>query len=306
MSLTLQDAVEKISALKSAGDAADQVNMACERLYSFGKFKNLTRAIYLRAYEQGTITLPQDYETLLGARVRGVPQRLHDPWFQFVPSGNSNYSAEPTTTPIDLGDGHVCYRSVSGATDLRLSSSPGDAAKTFTIEVLTDEDEGVVADRVTVSGALEDFGTSLGLTAVETVTAFTKENTAALVSLEARIDGDWVEVARFLPRDTEICLRKYSLPQAQEDDIVLAYCKRRFRPVSRTTDVLPIDSIYVLRLAVEALAFEMANDLKSAAEYWAFARKALDDALSESRAAAGRTLPVICRAAAGSGLRAIR
>jgi hypothetical protein len=307
MVLTLQNAVESISSLKSSGDPAGQVNLACERLYSFGKFKNLVKPLYLKVYEEGTITLPQDYETLLGARIKGVPQRLHDPWFQFVPSGNGYSQAEPGIVSLDLGDGHICYRSASGATDLRLVSSGADAAKTFTATVRTTEDMGIAAQVLTVTGALGDFGSTFGLEEwLESVTAFTKEPTSALVSLEAEIDGSWDEVARFAPNDTEICLRKYSLPQGLEDDVVLAYSKRRFRPVSRTTDALPIDSIYVLRLALEALDYEMSGDLKLAPEYWALARKALDDSLSEHRSSAGRTMPVYCRAAAGAGLRAIR
>lgn len=306
MPLTLQTAVESIASLKGSGDPAGRVNLACERLYAFGKFKGLTRALYLKIYEDGTLTLPQDYETLLGARIKGIPQRLHDPWFQFVPSGNGYNMAEPGVVAMDLGDGHVCYRSVSGATDLRLVSTVADAAKSFTATIRTTEDEGVAGEGTVITGTLGDFATTLGVDAVEAVTAFTKDPTSALVSLEAELDGTWVEVARFLPGDTEICLRKYSLPQGLEGDVALAYCKRRFRPVSRTTDVLPIDSIYVLRLALEALDFELSNDLKSATEYWALARKALDDSLSEHRASAGRALPVICRASAGSGLRAIR
>jgi hypothetical protein len=306
MVLTLQTAVESISSLKNSGDPAGQVNLACERLYSFGKFKGLTKALYLQVYEDGTITLPQDFETLLGARLNGVPQRLHDSWFQFVSSGNGFSQAEPGIVSLDLGDGHVTYRSASGATDLRLVSSVADAAKTFSATIRSSADEGIAENTTVVTGTLGDHGVTLGVTTVDSVTAFIKEPTAALVSLEAKLDGVWVEVGRFAPGDTEICLRKYSLPQGHEGDVTLAYCKRRFRPVSRTTDALPIDSIYVLRLALEALDFELSNDLKSATEYWGAARKALDDTLSEHRSSGSRTLPVICRAAAGAGLRAIR
>jgi hypothetical protein len=306
MVLTLQNAVESIASLRGSGDPAGQVNLACERLYSFGKFKGLTKALYLKVYEDGTITLPQDYETLLGARVKGVPQRLHDPWFQFVPSGNGYNLAEPSIVSMDLGDGHVTYRSAAGATGLRLISDVADATKKFTATVRTTEDEGIASGMTVVGGELGDFGTTFGVTTVDSVTAFTKDPTSAPVVLEAQLDGSWVEVARFAPTDTEICLRRYSLPQGLEDDIVLAYCKRRFRPVSRTSDALPIDSIYVLRLALEALDYEMSGDLKLAPEYWALARKALDDSLSEHRSSNSRTVPVICRAAAGAGLRAIR
>jgi len=319
MAPTLQTACESIPSLRNSGDPAGQINLASERLFAFGKWRGLVKPLHLKVYEKGTITLPQDYETLLGARVRGVPQRLHDPWFQFVPTGASlNYSgasmsggsglglSESELVSLDLGDGHITYRELAGATNLRLVSGNADAAKTFSITVRPTEDEGVLAGDVTVSGALGDFGTTLGVGGPASVVSFSKGRTTALVALEANIVGTWVEVARFLPGDTEICLRKYSLPQAAEGDVALAYCKRRFRPVSQMEDPLPIDSLYVLRLAIEAVGYEATGDLKSASDYWALARKALDDSLSEHRAAASRTMPVICRAAAGAGLRAIR
>jgi hypothetical protein len=307
MSLTLQTAVESIASLKSSGDPAGELNMACERLYSFGKYKGFTKTLFLKAYEDGRITLPQDYETLLGARLRGVPQRLHDPWFQFVPSGNGVNPAEPGIVSLDLGDGHVCYRGFTGATDLRIASEAADAAKTFSIQVRPTSDEGIMAGLDGLdSEPLGDFNVSLGLGAVDSVVSFTKEATTSLVALEAQLDGVWVEVARFMPRDTEICLRKYSLPIAQEGDVALVYCKRRFRPISKTNDIVPIDSIYILRLALEAMGYELTGELDKASGFWGMARKALDDSLSEHRSSSGATVPIYCRAAAGAGLRAIR
>jgi len=323
MPLTLQTAVESIASLKGSSDPAGQCNMACERLYSFGKYKGLTKPLYLKAYEDGTITLPQDYETLIGARIKGVPQRLHDPWFQFVPSGNGLNLAEPGLVSMDLGDGHVAYRKVTGASDLRIACDPGDRAKTFSAVIRVTPEEGITARFVTIAGELGDFLSTCGLAEADfeqnnpadtlvapgtpdAIISFTKDATAGLISLEACFDGVWAEVARFMPRDTEICLRRYSIPHAHTGDIVLSFCKRRFRPVSQTNDILPIDSVYVLRLALEALGYEMAGDLVKAQAFWDSSKKALDDALHEHRSSVAPTVPIFCRAAAGAGLRAIR
>jgi len=306
--LTLEDASSQLSAYLRDLDSDTQINMACERLLSFGKYKGLTTVLYLRVYEDGSLTLPQDYETLLGARLNGIPQRLHDPWYQFVPRGNAvNIFADPQVSSIDLGEGFVAFRDVSLATDLRMASAGGDSAKTFTVTVRTSEDEGIATESTTVSGTLGAFGTSLGAgSTFFQITAFSKERTAAAVAIEGLINGSWVEVARFAPRDQDVNLRRYSMPQAVEGDILAAFCKKRFRPALHPSDPVAIESIYVLRLALEALSFESEGDLAKAAEYWGAAKKALDDALSEHRGSATRTVPTICRATGGSKLRALR
>lgn len=307
--LTLSSAQEQLDAYLREADGETQINMACERLLSFGKYKGLTTVLYLRAYEDGSITLPQDYETLLGARLNNIPQRLHDPWYQFVPRGNAvNIFADPRVSSVDLGDGHVTYRDISAATDLRVAYNGADAAKKFSITIRTTEDEGVSAGQEVISdGTLSDFGESLGVgDTFQKITSFSKERTTYPVAIEAHIDGSWVEVARFAPRDEEVSLRKYSMPQAEEGDILAAFCKRRFRPALEATDPVQIESIYVLRLALEALSFESEGDLAKASEYWGAAKKALDDSLSEHRGSATRSVPTVCRASAGSKLRALR
>ena len=87
---------------------------------------------------------------------------------------------------------------------------------------------------------------------------------------------------------------------------MVAYCKKRFRPVEDLSDELPVESIYCLRMAIEALLSETEGDLQKSQNFWELARKGLSDALSEHRSSALRTVPIYCRAAAGSKLRAIR
>jgi hypothetical protein len=163
-----------------------------------------------------------------------------------------------------------------------------------------------------ISGTLGAHMVPFAQGTVQEVTHFTKGRTVGLVTLEALFPEDhpttpgWNPVGIFAERDTEIRLRRYTLPGVQAGATVLALCKKRYRPAMEPNDPLPIDSIYSLRLALEALSYEDAGDMDKAANYWGFCRKALDDTLSEHRNASGRTLPIYVRAAAGAGLRAIR
>lgn len=305
--LTLASAIEQLPALKKSPNAAYQVNLACERLLAMGKFKGMLDTLRLRVYEDGTITLPGDYETMIGAARNGAAQVVHDPWYEFAPRTNATFFPDPRFYPADLGDDHVTYRSPAGADLVRLIvADPADAAGEVTVVIRRTEDQGVKAATETFTGTLEEASAGILSGPIDAVTRLLKPRTAGPVSLEARVSGGWVEVGRFGPRDTEIRLRKYSLPAAKEDDVVVAYAKRRFRPAEEPADELQVESIYCLRMALDALSYETEGDLEKASNFWMMARRALSDALSESRSSAVRTVPIYCRAAAGSKLRAIR
>lgn len=275
-----------------------------------GKFRGLTEVINLRVYEDGSVTLPGGFETALGASYDYGKVAFHDPWYEFVPRTNWPSSPNPDFYPGDLGDKHVTYRSPSGAAALRLVlEDAGDDGIEVNISVRDLDDHGAKSSVRSWAGTASSSPSPESLftdTPVYEVLSLAKERTAGHVSLEALLSGEWVEVGRFGPRDTSIRLRKYSLPGAKEPMVVTILAKRRYLPVEMEDDEVLIDSIYVLRNAIEALFFEQEGDLKKASDYWSLARRALSDALSESRGSAVRTVPIYCRAAAGSKLRAIR
>lgn len=307
---TLQDALEQLPLLKKAQDAAFRVNLACERLVAMGKFTGLLVPVKLVAHEAGTITLPGDLETLVGATTNGEVQTMHDPWFEFAPRPNYPVAPDPRFYAADLGDRHVTYKSVVGAEVLRFVLwDTADAELIVSITVRSTEDQGIRSEQTVIEGRFDDLSTEFSgpfFGGIDGVVKMTKPRTGGWVSLQARFDGIWTEVGRFGPRDTDIRFRRYSIPSVKEGDIVQALCKKRFRPVEDLSDELPIDSIYCLRMAIEALLSETEGDLEKAQNFWGLARKGLSDALSEHRSSALRTLPVYCRAAAGAKLRAIR
>jgi hypothetical protein len=305
--LTLQQAVEQLPLLKKSQTAAYQVNLACERLVAMGKFKGWVLPLNLHVYEKGTVTLPGDFETMLGATLNGSAQEIKDPWYEFAPRPNREYKPDPEFYPADLGDKHVTYRSPAGAAELRVvAADSGDQNAEITVKVRESNDQGVRAETSEWSGTVATATGLFDTVPIDEVIGFSKPRTSGHLTLSAMLNGLWVEVGRFQPRDTEISFRKYSIPAAQEGDTVVAYCKKRFRPVEELSDELPVESIYALRLALEALLSETEGDIEKASNFWMLSRKALSDALSEFRSSAVRTVPIYCRAAAGSKLRAIR
>jgi hypothetical protein len=305
--LTLQEVIEQIPLLKKAQDAAFKVNLACERLMAMGKFTGMIVPVKLQVYEENTITLPGELETMIGATSNGVSQTIHDPWYEFAPRPNASFSPDPRFYSADLGDKHVTYRSVAGATELRLIAADAtDDSLEASVTIRPTEDQGIKAGTVVVKDTVDNLSSGFGGGNINEVVKLSKPRTSGWLSLEAEINGAWAEVGRFGPRDTEIRLRKYSVPGAETGDILTAYCKKRYRPVEELEDELPVESIYCLRMAIEALLSETEGDLQKSENFWGLARKGLSDALSEHRSSALRTVPIYCRAAAGSKLRAIR
>jgi hypothetical protein len=363
-------------------DATSQINLAIERILAFGKFKGLTKVIELPVYDDGVLTLPQNFETLLGVCHAGRSHQPRDHWFRFA-SGHS-FCADPNYYCMDLGDGFTTYRDIEGTAVVTATESFGFTARWLNgienVAAAYDFEIGPTGNMV-VSGAgtaavngvylrdgelngkplfirqnapdpeemqyhvrwdagnwivgsesyfsTQDVATPdlvtewtvdggeapaptvtaemalnspITLGPVTRITRFQKPRTQTPVYVE--ING--TRVAEYAPEDTLISYRRYSIPNAKSGDTLLALCKARYRPVSDPDDLLPVDSIYSLRLALEALSYESAGDLDKAANYWGLCRKSLDDALSEHRNASGRTLPIYVRAAAGKGLRAIR
>lgn len=272
-------------------DPLSKVNLATERILAFGKFKGLTKVIELPIYDDGILTLPQDYETLLGVSLAGRSHRPRDQWFRFA--SNGAFNIDPSYYSIDLGDGYTTYRDWEGAEAALLQGS-----EPFTAEVAGLNGVVRVSDSIVIEpSAFED-----SLPLATRITKFKKPRTMGSVYLS--VGG--VRVAEYFPEDTDISYRRYSIPNAKEGDVLLALCKRRYKPLAEPSDELPIQSIYSLRLALEALAYEDAGDLDKASNFWGLCRRSLDDALSEHRNASGRTLPIYVRAAAGKGLRAVR
>lgn len=309
--MNLSDGIEQLAGYLRAGQEAQLINTATERLLSMGKYKGLLQTLALTVYERGTITLPAGYETMIGCRVGGAGQYIHDPWYSVIPKPSGWYS-DPRLVARDLEDGYVLYKALpTFTTKFRVVFDAADAAKKFSITARKGVDQGVLEstesfDDETLADGVEGFLTTSD--SWGDVTVFLKERTTKPVSLEAYDDeqAEWVEVGRYAPKDTEISLRKYAIPTAKEGDIAIGLCKKRFVPMDDDSDIMPVDSIYSLRLALEALTYESEGSLKDAIPYWNLARKALDDALSEHRGSAMRTVPVFYRAAAGSKLRSFR
>ena len=309
MPLTLASAIEQIPALKRSSEAAFLVNQAAERILAFGKYRGLTDVLRLRVYADGIITLPAGFETALGASFEYGKVAFHDPWYEFVPRANWPIFPNPDFYPADLGDRHVTFCPIPDAPKpvFLHVEDPADNEVEVAITARTTDDEGVRGDLAVWVGTAGTEGLLFDGAPVYEVTSLRKERSTGHIGLRAHVsDAIYADVGRFGPKETEVRLRRYSIPGAKENGVVTVLAKRRFIPAVEPEDEIPVDSLYALRTAVEALFFEQEGDLKKATEYWAICKRGLSDALSESRGSAMRTVPIYCRAAAGSKLRAIR
>lgn len=306
--LTLGEAKTELADYLPNGEENSRLNLVIEKIITKGKYTGLVVRNAFVIYDS-QFTLPMRYETCIGAKVNEAPQYIHDPWYEVIPG--SRNSAYPK--PLDMGDGFVCFRepetvNPNGCFVRLLLENPADAGKAFTFAgQAPDGGVGGIPERVEFSSVLA-HELVINNQWFFTLTRFEKARTLGRVIMQAQDpDGEWVNIALYEPEDTKICLRRYSFPAVgRQETQVVALCKIRFTKAIEDTDVLPVSSIYALRMGLEAVSYEKSGSFNEAIVSWNIAVKTLDDALSEHRGSAMRTAPVIVRASAGSRLRAFR
>jgi hypothetical protein len=109
-------------------------------------------------------------------------------------------------------------------------------------------------------------------------------------SLPARTlakDADGIIYAILPPGDGCSEFRRYEVPQVPEETTeewtVTCIVKRKFTPLTETTDLVYLDNTTALRYAFQAAAFEDEGDYERATVFWNKAKKALDDSLFDLR-----------------------
>lgn len=109
-------------------------------------------------------------------------------------------------------------------------------------------------------------------------------------SLPARTlmkDADGIIYAILPPGDGVSAYRRYDVPQVPEDttDEWTASCilKRKFIPITATTDIVYLDNVTALRYAFQAVCYEDEGDFERSHIFWGKAKKALEDQLHDQR-----------------------
>lgn len=199
----------------------------------------------------------------------------------------------------------------SGLTDLTVTSSAGLVAGLgLTITQLTGTDATYIStfriasvpDATSVI-IVKDYVALTGTIAGASTPRLMPESTIASVeslvytSLPAKTwmkDADGITYAILSPGSGAAEFRRYEVPQVPPESTdewpVECILKRKFIPLTASTDLVYLDNLTALRYAFQAACYEDEGDSERAHVYWGKAIKSLNDHLADKRGGAKKNV----------------
>lgn len=275
----------------------DRINRAILELMNEGEFPGIVDRWHLVAVD-GLLVLPTHLDRIMQLNVRGVPQAIASPWYQFVAYGPGTIEDQQGYNRWWCDAGMILDR---GEFPVKTSiPDPLDLTGPWTLRIYTAVDEEVdsVIPYCTVQGLNEDGeiirtqvdgawinGERIELDAGEPyvssvnsfqeITAFTKPSTNGYIRMTAWNGTVEVELSKYLPSDTTPSYHRYfsqwlndlDAPDDSPLRVVQGRCRRRYVAATESTDVLLIGNVPALSEMVIAQYKRDADDMESFAQH---------------------------------------
>ena len=291
-------------------------NLAIEELMNTFDMPSVIDRLRFRV-RYGRIVMPSDYDRLILCNVDGVPLQMQSPWYEFVGYGlNPLAGYNMPTLPGNLNntgwyngvlDREDCATfeeipSADGPWYIRVGGTVNEKVDGVRPKILiqgydqnkqwirTQNDAGEWRDgfEVEINGDTPPFYFQTNR-AMSYITAIVKPMTKGYVPV-------WVYnydnaspvltyIAQYAPKDTMPFYRQYKIPGLAWFDVsnriqyncVLAYCRRRYVPVTTDADWLLIPNLPALQSMIQAVYYRESKDAVSYANYKAAAVQILKD-----------------------------
>lgn len=270
-----------------------RVNEAQERLMNKGLYAG-TYGRYSVCVYGGCITLPREFESILGYNFGGIAHQVYNQWYEFMENGPGIAPVGDWKRLIDRGYAPT-FRSLESQkyikvyTDLvedstatilfRGSDSLNNRVQTQENDQYIDGERlSLQTSPVTTSSAFRD------------VDAINKTVTKGWVRVYAVDPDTGAEscVAILAPDETLPMYRRYAIPgfENQQGSTVTVLAKRKFIPVISDDDDLIITNLGALKMMLIAIEKEENNNLDDAIKYEAKALDLLREELREVQGSA--------------------
>lgn len=268
-----------------------RLNLVCERIMLSGKWLGTKGVIDFASSADGFITLPRRYQSVLGYTQNNVPRPSYGMFHEYLEGGPGQLDEATMLTGrlVDMGQ-FPTMTAITTAGTLRLARGSGsDSAKTVRIYGLNADgdtifdaagDEGVL---VTLSSATVDTTETFSV-----ITGIKKEQTVARVTLSVVVAGTPTELSVYEPTETAPLYRRYKI--GITEDPIRCLCKRRNIPLVDETDWVYPGNLGALGLGLQAIRFEIENDVERADMFWARCYGLLNDELRDNRG--GQTINI--------------
>lgn len=270
-----------------------RTNEAQERLLNKGLYAG-TYGRYSVCVYGGCITLPREFESVLGYNFGGKASQVYNQWYEFMENG-------PGISPVGdwkrlIDRGYVpAFRDLPDQRYIKVYTDLNEDASSYILfrgsDTYNNRVQTMYADEY-IDGEKLSFATSPVTTskAFRAIDAINKTATKGWVRVYA-VDPDTdVEscIAILAPDETLPMYRRYAIPgfENQEGSTVTVLAKRKFIPVVTDDDDLVVTNLGALKMMLIAIEKEENNNLDEAMKYEAKAVELLREELREVQGSA--------------------
>lgn len=293
----------------------EYVNEAQERLMRRGSWFDAEQVVKLCIYN-GCLTWPRYVGTVLGIRFSCLDDNtpIRNNWYAILGPRTCSWNGSVMAMMRDAGTGPT-YNNITGEDGkiirayLEKREDIGKTIRIFGIRADTNlpiqelNADGEWVDGVTLTLGLSPAATSVALRSITSVIKQRTQGNVFLYEYDSTT-GLMRDLAMYEPSETNPRYRKskitnfcYTPSACQESDGVTqrsveALVKLQFIPVVTDTDWLYVDNLAALKLAIQAIRLEEANDDEAAEGKWIKAIRELNFELREKTPGAQTTVRI--------------
>jgi len=262
------------------------LNQASERLTQWMSFKGIFEyLIFPAASSTGIITLPPEYEAIVGVTQLDGPKPVFDQFIEFIENGSGTVDElQGQCTVTNIGGEYCLSTDMTAASRLTVTYAGEDeidiricGLDTSGYEII--DNRGGAGEVVTISATTTPKLTTATFASVSRIV---KPETKVPVIIKAGT----VTLVRLRPWETRPSYTRYKV--GIQDGTLRCLCRRRSVPIIHDDDPVWPSNIGALKHAVLALNYEDYNDAERALANWDTAKSLLG---AELRAARGAQHP---------------
>lgn len=295
---TVSDVRRFLGNLFAPEDIIGYLNGAQERIINSGLWKG---AISYAAFPSADnyFTLPYQFLSVIGAQWFRCPVPVFGQFHDFVIGGPgqpiANYPPEGIVE--DLGDGYPTQVDIptDGSTITITLDNSADAGKVFRIYGLDADDHevfdshGMGINLTTVNPSVTSAQTFNAITGIQV--PVNSDGSSAMIggwTLSSTASGTTTELGYYYPNEARPSYRRYrigvtSSSSTQVPNAVTVLVRKRYLPVYKETDWVPIGNLGALKFAMQAIDSEASKN--DATTFWGNCFNILNQELHATRGA---------------------
>lgn len=254
------------------------INEALEKVIWSGRWNGTQDTLHI-TLSNNALTLPRNWETVLGIRVGGYVRDLAGPWFGYIQgcSDPANWSMNIQ----DQGDNFCTFAQPSAPAQLRVTSTGSTASCEIhgfdedNKEIWTTTQRGITCN-------IGDLATGAEFSRISEVILPITTQKKKLWAIYGGDDPGKELMGEYEPGETVAQYRQYLVPEAVDNDNlpgIVARCQRRHIDLVADNDICPISNIGAIKRAIASIHWDNEGDEKRSEKHFDNCIQMLNDEL---------------------------